>query len=55
MHSSEGSALFDALVTSYEFVQIDKTVLQKFKWSAIVSKFFYVFGFSIAQVSPINL
>ncbi|KAF8768989.1 hypothetical protein HU200_007047 [Digitaria exilis] len=36
MHSSEGSALFDALVTSYEFVQIDKTVLQKFKWSAIV-------------------
>ncbi|RLN05035.1 hypothetical protein C2845_PM13G15190 [Panicum miliaceum] len=36
MYSSEGRVLFDALVTSYEFVQIDKSVLQKFKWSAIV-------------------
>ncbi|TVU36285.1 hypothetical protein EJB05_18215, partial [Eragrostis curvula] len=36
MYSSEGKIIFDALVTSYEFVQIDKAVLQKFKWSAIV-------------------
>uniref|UniRef100_J3L6F8 Helicase ATP-binding domain-containing protein n=1 Tax=Oryza brachyantha TaxID=4533 RepID=J3L6F8_ORYBR len=36
MYSSEGKPLFDALVTSYEFVQIDKAVLQKFKWSSIV-------------------
>lgn len=40
MYSSDGKPLFDALVTSYEFVQIDKAVLQKFKWSTIVSKFF---------------
>jgi chromodomain-helicase-DNA-binding protein 4 len=39
MYSSEGKILFDALVTSYEFVQIDKAILQKFKWSTIVSKF----------------
>ncbi|EEE55761.1 hypothetical protein OsJ_04298 [Oryza sativa Japonica Group] len=36
MYSSDGKPLFDALVTSYEFVQIDKAVLQKFKWSTIV-------------------
>ncbi|KAL6614067.1 hypothetical protein ACP70R_036337 [Stipagrostis hirtigluma subsp. patula] len=36
MYSSEGKVLFDALVTSYEFVQIDKSVLHKFRWSAIV-------------------
>uniref|UniRef100_A0A0D3EX12 CHD3-type chromatin-remodeling factor PICKLE n=1 Tax=Oryza barthii TaxID=65489 RepID=A0A0D3EX12_9ORYZ len=35
MYSSDGKPLFDALVTSYEFVQIDKAVLQKFKWSTI--------------------
>jgi chromodomain-helicase-DNA-binding protein 4 len=40
MYSSEERVLFDAIVTSYEFVQIDKSVLQKFQWSAIVSKFF---------------
>jgi chromodomain-helicase-DNA-binding protein 4 len=39
MYSSEGKILFDALVTSYEFVQIDKAILRKFKWSTIVSKF----------------
>uniref|UniRef100_K3XRZ6 CHD3-type chromatin-remodeling factor PICKLE n=1 Tax=Setaria italica TaxID=4555 RepID=K3XRZ6_SETIT len=37
MYLSEGRVLFDALVTSYEFVQIDKSVLHKFKWSAIIS------------------
>ncbi|CAM0883929.1 unnamed protein product [Alopecurus aequalis] len=36
MYSSEGNTLFDALVTSYEFVQLDKAVLQKIKWSTIV-------------------
>ncbi|XP_047056436.1 CHD3-type chromatin-remodeling factor PICKLE-like [Lolium rigidum] len=36
MYSSEGRTLFDALVTSYEFVQLDKEVLQKIKWSTIV-------------------
>ncbi|KAK1668651.1 hypothetical protein QYE76_056810 [Lolium multiflorum] len=36
MYSSEGKTLFDALVTSYEFVQLDKAVLQKIKWSTIV-------------------
>ncbi|KAG2602355.1 CHD3-type chromatin-remodeling factor PICKLE-like isoform X2 [Panicum virgatum] len=36
MYSSEERVLFDAIVTSYEFVQIDKSVLQKFQWSAIV-------------------
>ncbi|CAO2172280.1 unnamed protein product [Urochloa humidicola] len=36
MYSSGGRVLFDALVTSYEYVQIDKSILQKFKWSAIV-------------------
>ncbi|KXG33813.2 hypothetical protein SORBI_3003G377300 [Sorghum bicolor] len=36
MYSSEGKILFDVLVTSYDFVQIDKTFLQKIKWSAIV-------------------
>ncbi|KAK1668626.1 hypothetical protein QYE76_056785 [Lolium multiflorum] len=36
MYSSEGRTLFDALVTSYEFVQLDKAVLQKIKWSTIV-------------------
>ncbi|PNT73311.1 CHD3-type chromatin-remodeling factor PICKLE-like [Brachypodium distachyon] len=36
MYSSEGKTLFDAVVTSYEFVQIDKAVLQKIKWSTIV-------------------
>jgi hypothetical protein len=41
MYSSEGKILFDALVTSYEFVQIDKTILQMIKWSTIVSKFFF--------------
>jgi chromodomain-helicase-DNA-binding protein 4 len=40
MYSSEGKTLFDALVTSYEFVQLDKAVLQKIKWSTIVGKFF---------------
>ncbi|KAF0920673.1 hypothetical protein E2562_036182 [Oryza meyeriana var. granulata] len=36
MYSSEGKPLFNALVTSYEFVQIDKAVLQEFKWSTVV-------------------
>ncbi|KAL6840221.1 hypothetical protein ACP4OV_030031 [Aristida adscensionis] len=36
MYSSEGKILFDALVTSYEYIQIDKSVLQKFEWSTIV-------------------
>ncbi|XP_040260522.1 uncharacterized protein [Aegilops tauschii subsp. strangulata] len=36
MYSSERKTLFDALVTSYEIVQIDKAVLQKIKWSTIV-------------------
>ncbi|KAM3353374.1 hypothetical protein ACQJBY_024495 [Aegilops geniculata] len=36
MYSSEGKTLFDALVTSYEIIQIDKAVLQKIKWSTIV-------------------
>ncbi|XP_051227597.1 uncharacterized protein [Lolium perenne] len=36
MYSSEGKTLFDALVTSYECVQLDKAVLQKIKWSTIV-------------------
>lgn len=38
MYSSEKGALFDALVTSYNFVQLDSAVLKKFKWSAIISK-----------------
>ena len=42
MYSSEGKILFDALVTSYEFVQNDKIFLQKIKWSTIVSKFFFL-------------
>jgi hypothetical protein len=28
-------------VTSYEFVQLDKAILQKIKWSTIVSKYFW--------------
>ncbi|WVZ67934.1 hypothetical protein U9M48_016946, partial [Paspalum notatum var. saurae] len=36
LYSSDGKILFDALVTSYEFVQIDKSVLHKIKWSTIV-------------------
>ncbi|KAM3334546.1 hypothetical protein ACQJBY_029148 [Aegilops geniculata] len=36
MYSSERKTLFDALVTSYEIVQIDKAVLQNIKWSTIV-------------------
>ncbi|VAH83090.1 unnamed protein product [Triticum turgidum subsp. durum] len=36
MYSTEGKTLFDALVTSYEIIQIDKAVLQKIKWSMIV-------------------
>ncbi|KAI5003091.1 hypothetical protein ZWY2020_027741 [Hordeum vulgare] len=36
MYSSKGKILFDALVTSYEIVQINKAVLQKIKWSTIV-------------------
>jgi SNF2 family DNA or RNA helicase len=42
MYSSEGKTLFDALVTSYECVQLDKGVLKKINWSTIVSKFFWV-------------
>lgn len=38
MYSSEKGALFDALVTSYNFVHLDSAVLKKFKWSAIISK-----------------
>jgi chromodomain-helicase-DNA-binding protein 4 len=40
MYAFEGNTLFDALVTSYEFVQLDKAILQKIKWSTIVSKYF---------------
>uniref|UniRef100_A0A453G8C7 Helicase ATP-binding domain-containing protein n=2 Tax=Aegilops tauschii subsp. strangulata TaxID=200361 RepID=A0A453G8C7_AEGTS len=36
LYSSKGKTLFDALVTSYEIVQIDKAVLKKIKWSTIV-------------------
>jgi hypothetical protein len=38
MYSSEGKILFDALATSYEFVQIDKFFFHEIKWSTIVSK-----------------
>ncbi|XBI30879.1 hypothetical protein VPH35_054528 [Triticum aestivum] len=36
LYSSKGKTLFDALVTSYEIVQLDKAVLKKIKWSTIV-------------------
>lgn len=37
MYSSEKNVLFDILVTNYELVSLDKSILKKFKWSAIVS------------------
>lgn len=39
MYTSEKTVLFDALVTNYEMVILDYSVLKRFKWSAIISKF----------------
>jgi hypothetical protein len=38
-YSFEKQPLFDVLVTSYEMVQLDATILRKFNWSSIVSKY----------------
>jgi SNF2 family DNA or RNA helicase len=38
-YSFEKQPLFDVLVTSYEMVQLDATILRKFNWSSIVIKY----------------
>lgn len=50
--------LFDVLVTSYEMVQLDASILRKFKWSSIVSKyqkFTFLFCKSLYLVLQHNL
>lgn len=46
-YSFEKQPLFDVLVTSYEMVQLDASILRKFNWSSIVSKYLKNFDFSL--------